>query len=174
MLWVTGACDSVQIVLVCNVSRTIHHSDANPLQQVHRRWYGYDSRMDDSCIQRKMLKEEVMGFSSRSRQLNSDNKAQWNWWTGPRLQRCWKKRFQCETKVLALNNLSLWFRFEMKIFQRPCWNYFRAIKRVTTWVCMARHVIVNLLHPFTERIFISFQDETTCWNELFHCKKISH
>jgi len=31
---------------------------------------------------------------------------------------------------------------------------------------MARHVIVNLLRPFPERILVSFQDGTTCWNKI--------
>jgi len=66
-----------------------------------------------------------------------------------------------------------------EIISVACWNYLRAIERlgnyanVTCWVCMARHVIVNLLRPFTDRILFHFKMEPPAEIILFHCKTIS-
>ena len=65
----------------------------------------------------------------------------------------------------------------LKLFHRPRWNYFRAIERVgnyanvTCWVRIARHVIVNLLHPFTDRIWFHFKMEPPAEIKLFYTSR---
>ena len=60
----------------------------------------------------------------------------------------------------------------LKLFHsnRTCWNY----ANVTCWVRMARHVIVNLLRPFTARILSYFKVKPPAKIKLFYCKSISH
>jgi len=79
---------------------------------------------------------------------------------------CWN------TIISVWNNIVLtWNISATKIISASWLKLFQSNQ--TRWkLCKCRllsvhmHVIVNLLRPFPERIFIPFQDGITCWNKI--------